>query len=320
MNSSRSKTKIEERLRAIATDLLALNEHPALSRGMTLEEKLDSYSTEWRSLYTEGCAKICRYAMMVFHDRAERHGILLMKIAHDCFKNYNPAGGDFVSYLSHTLSTEFTRTEQKEFVDEMRGGVVLSERSIQMAREFYATVEGMGKNPQNPKVQEWYCKRFGIAPEALREALQTDCDTRVAGETVPVEGGEEFSVFDTLGVFDLNSGYDEERESEYKKAFDKIEAVFQKQQERTKAYTSALVTHCLLKEMERTERSRLFASDLLAPYSFADKEVLAQWRSGGDIGSQKDIAQRFNRDETDASRTMRKFLEKVEKYERKSVK
>lgn len=113
-----------------------------------------------------------------------------------------------------------------------------------------------------------------------------------------------------------NEEFDEEK---YTTLFNKIEETFQKQQLRTKPYISALITFNILKEIEKKEKTsfHIKISDLLAKYAFSDQEILSNWKAGYDIGRQKDICRRFKPDlsienaESDASRTFKKFLEKM---------
>lgn len=323
----RSKKEIERRLREIAYELVSLNEHPKFKNKMSLEEKISKYSTRWRNLYIEGSAEICLYAEKMYpshsgeSSRTAKHGILLMKIAHDCFKNFKPEDGDFINYISHVICIEFAKSEKKEIADELKGGIIYSSSTAKIAKNFIKWTEEYGKDSQSIKVQEWYCKYVcsDLSVDNLNKALRLEFETNVMEETVSTDEQKDVSIFESFAInndYLENEEFDEEK---YTTIFNKIEKTFQKQQLRTKPYISALITFNILKEIEKKEKTsfHIKISDLLAKYAFSDQEILSNWKAGYDIGRQKDICRRFKPDlsienaESDASRTFKKFLEKM---------
>ena len=320
-NPKKSRLEIEKRLREIASELLSLNERPTITKKMTLEEKLSSYSTDWRNLYTEGCAEICLYAEKLYPahsgepSRAARHGVLLMKIAHYCFKNFQPESGDFINYLSHTIKTEFTRAERKESLDEMYGGIKNSASTVRIAKEFLDWSEQNGKNPKIQNVQKWYCTCFGVSIEKLQKALKTEFEISNTDEVYFSTNDKQLSLFDTL---DSNYSDGEKHvadEDEVEKYLSEIDARFCYCQERTKAYLAALLTHRVLTELENTKIEKDKIEELLRNLSFAceleSKRVAESFFGAGEFFTQEQVAAWFGRDKTDASRTLKNFEKKL---------
>ena len=325
----RTKAEIEENIRIIAKEILALDEHPQFDKTAKLEEKLNAYSPEWRSRYAEGCSEICLYASKLYPapksedekdsepSRAAKHGILIMTIAHNCFKNYREDSGDIIHYISKSFKTEFARAEYEEMVDEMRGGLNPPDHILNLVKQYYSVIEGLGKNPNNIEVQKWYCSRYDIDLKKLQNALKKNFETANTDENSSIKEDKEASVFDKISESSLNSEYDKSEEEKYRLLFEKIEKCYCQEVKAQKGDYSKLITVYLLKGLAKNIKSRLLMADLLLSYSFIDKLTLQHWKHNVKIEDQKSIAIRLYPNSTEksakeeASRWMKKFGKKL---------
>ena len=102
---------------------------------------------------------------------------------------------------------------------------------------------------------------------------------------------------------------------ELNSCIEKMNNVYLKSQDRTKKYLSALITRQFLFGAENANIEIKKALALIRKKPFADtqeaRKVIELFLKNT-LPTQEDVASWFDRDKTDASRTMRKFLEKLE--------
>ena len=127
--------------------------------------------------------------------------------------------------------------------------------------------------------------------------------------------GETNSILDTVqkDYASSESNYNADKLDLWLKQIDEI---FFEQQERIKEYLSSLLLRQLLEEMNNAKIDSNSVIKFLDGKSFANtenaKRVIESFLSDEDFVTQGEVAGWFNRDKTDASRTMKEFLKKVE--------
>jgi hypothetical protein len=92
---------------------------------------------------------------------------------------------------------------------------------------------------------------------------------------------------------------------------DVFNEVFSKTQKRVKPYLSELLS-------SKYYEAALEAQKLKHNYPFFDYKKIAIWSRGKNVPSQRDIAKSWNRNETDASRTIEKFEKRAQGKLRKN--
>ena len=329
------RERAEARLRLIAEELCALHE-PAAPQKLPLEDKLSAHSAAWRRLYTEGCAEVCRYAMALYPPRQDapsrsaQHGVLLMKIAHDCFTGWDAKKGDFIHFLANTIKTEFARTERREQVEAARGGMGLPEQKRRLVSRYLREVEGLGKSPESDAVQQWWCRSHGADYAELQESLVLYRQSLLVRDDAPASAGEEVpSVFETDAVdasllpqSAIASLLAAEAETEaLALVVQSIDAVWHKKQQRAQEYLGALATQEFLHIVSSQGLDPEAALTLLDRSAFADRQQLTAFRTDGTVLARRDLLERFPsrakdgtlhpRDESRASHDSTAFLSAV---------
>ncbi len=128
------------------------------------------------------------------------------------------------------------------------------------------------------------------------------------------ESGKGVSIFDLMESNLHNPEIDfESKESRAKtvKILKVIDECFLGRQDRVKKYLSALLTHKLFDVLSSLDKYKANVN-----FQFIDKklfEELYHIQDPKDFPTQQDIASRFGKDKTDASRTLKKFFIDVEK-------
>ena len=96
-----------------------------------------------------------------------------------------------------------------------------------------------------------------------------------------------------------------------------VDAAFAASQDRTKPYLSALLTHRVLCELDATKIDSTVILEVLHNARFSDTEhgrkLIRLFFEAKDFPTQEDIAEQFDKDKTDASRTISSFIKKLQK-------
>lgn len=280
-------------------------------------------SAEFSSLKSNLTEKAWQWAEITFgKTKIQNAGVEIMKCVGLCISSFDSTCGKFICYLSASLKNEISRANEKNAVFEARC-IKIPSKKITVAEMAvrYAMANQMHIGSQ--KTLEMIAQAFGIEYAKIEETVRLYFQDETISENSADEDDEDFSLFDTNSVNkNLLNRYqadkkilDDENLSEIEDYIAKIDRKIQEQQKRTQPYISALVTNQLLHELDN---AHLACSDMdfLDGVSFIStkesREIVSQFMHGEPL-SQENVAKMFGRDKTDASRTMRGFLEKLKK-------
>ncbi len=131
---------------------------------------------------------------------------------------------------------------------------------------------------------------------------------------------KEISIFETQKTINPTQEQISIDKNELENCLTVMDSIFREQQERTKPFLSALLTRVFLSKSEEAKMPSKMAQEYLAVRSFVMTaealKVKEAFLSGDKCPTQQEVAAWFGRDKTDASRTLRKFLEKMESREK----
>jgi hypothetical protein len=118
--------------------------------------------------------------------------------------------------------------------------------------------------------------------------------------------GKECSLFGTVEAPCFYENFDEAivNNDLISRCFATIDEVFKNMQERVQPYRRMLVTLEFIDALADI-------ADLNQNYSFIDYEMLEAYKTDKKKPTQRSIADKFNRNESDASRTLSEFMEKI---------
>lgn len=296
------KQRLEERIQATATEIFSLAK----------TARLDG-SEEFKSLRTKLAADIWEWCGAEFgRKRTGNAGVEIMECVNRSLSSFKGEAAKYMKYIAAALKKEIRRATGKVACEE-RCLIRLPDKKQRKIKEFRHFAEHCGKGITNPYVQKLFAKTCACPVEEISALAQYYACSLVRGDTIPSDDGEERSLLDTVSVKDATPEETVILKTELERCLTEIDKAFAKVQERTKPYLSALITHLLLGELETASKDNAIA--LLRSKSFAKTEaaqkIIAEYRAGGEFCSQEYVARRFDRDKTDASRTLKKFLEKV---------
>ncbi len=297
------KKCLEEKIVATANELFSLSQNER------------ECSEEFKTLKIKLAADIWRWGGIVFKKRVENAGVEIMECINRSFLSFN-GETSYVNYISAALKKEIQRANEKEFVEKHRL-ISLPDKKRRKLNCILRYAESLGKDIKSEAMQRELAKEFGCSQKKIAELILYNFRSFTQGDTI-TEEGEELSLFDCVPD-QMYKGAENALvvRSELEELLSAVDETFNASQERTKPYLSALVTDCVLCEAENANALDS-ALDLLFAFSFAKTEnaqkIVERYKSSGEPFSQKEIAACFGRKESDASRTLKKFSEKVPSF------
>lgn len=296
------KERLEERIQATATEIFSLEETARCDE-----------NEEFKSLKTKLAADILRWCALVFgSQRTGNAGVEIMKCINRSIRSFKGEAAGYMNYIAVALKKEIRRAAREAAYQE-RCLIRLSDKKLRKIKQFRHFAESCGKDITNADVQKLIAKEWRCDVEEVAELVRYSVQSFVRGDTIISGDGEEQSLWETVPAQENMTEEKVISKIELKRYLAEIDKTFASAQERTKPYLSALITHRLLVELETASKDNAVA--LLRSASFAKTEhaqkLIAMYQTDGAFCSQEDVAKWFGRDKTDASRTLKKFLEKV---------
>lgn len=275
-------------------------------------------SCEFLTLRTKLADSSWRLLKLTWNQKFENASCEIMKCVNDCITKYDGSSEEFIKYLYTSLKNAIRRANS-ESVDANRMLIKTPEKKRRTIKSIMHYCESCGKDISDLAVRNSICKFFGITEKQLSELVLLYNQSFVQSDTALYEAGTEFSILDSEYVFEA-SHYDlPEKKVLFDDALDNrleaIDCVFKDSQVRTKPYLSALITRQILEELESKGIDSKNSLDHLRNRHFVatqeSRKVIEKFLSACKCPSQQEVSSWFGRDKTDASRTMRKFMEKL---------
>ncbi|MBR1614825.1 MAG: hypothetical protein IJ673_05015 [Treponema sp.] len=286
---------------------------------LLLKEKNRQDSEEFNSLRTKLAENIWKWASGVFQKAGiQNAGEEIMKCVNLSITSFDGSAEKYISYISVSIKNEIRRANEKLKLFESRA-ISFPQKKQRQLKQMIHWAEQYGKNISDPEVQERLAAIFGTSKSEINELLRLQEQSRTTGEKSVDEDGNEYSVLDEKSV-SQKSGYgDVDFDSLIElegldSCVEKINDAYLNSQERTKTYISALITRQFLCEAESANIEIESVIAIIQKKPFAETQEARkaiELFQKNELPTQEEVASWFGKDKTDASRTMRKFLDKM---------
>ena len=232
----------------------------------------------------------------------EPYGSEIMEVATRCISNYDPSKGVFLHYFNSAWKQEYSHITGEKISDERFRGIRVTEEEKRNIRKYLKLAEKMDSRVSHSDLIDRISEAMSI-PADKAELLAQMSNIFVAGDTTLIEDGEEISIWEQV-----SDGTSIEQQFEMADSvsdlLQTIENAFDGLQDRQKGIVSDMVTIRIWSVME----------DLITSgkqYRFVSKDVVSKFELTGVMPTQRQIAEKYNRDETSISRSMKEFLRKL---------
>ena len=272
----------------------------------------DKKSQEYKKLFQRIYTPIWDWMLICFNEDDVRNaGVEIFHCIKRTLKNYDGNKGSYIGFLYTCLNDEIKHKKEKAEVKKFR---MCSRTNYNRAVQLVNAARKIGKNPNNKNVQIWLAKQSGLTEDEVKVLVFKYFQSEIVEEQIKEnEGDTEVSIFETQAV---QNNYLTPEEKVFKTEYALqdltiIEQVFDKCQERQKAYLSTFVTLRLLQILEKNFLMEQII-ELLKNRSFLDVELLKIFISQEPMPTQGDLAKDCGKDEGYISNRISEFFEKVQ--------
>ena len=260
-----------------------------------------------RSAYRKESLKMVEYLycylLAVNAKKNEPYGCEIVDVATRCINGYDKSG-DFLHYFNAAWKSEYTHICGDEIIDKKFQGIKLSEQEKRNVKKYMYLFSKC--NPQMPDEKK-YAKIAAVMELSIKKIrfIAETTETKVTSEYSSNTEGEEESAFAQIPAdFSVEEYFS--NLSSLKEMLDSVEEAYVQLQKRQKPIISDLLTIKIGMDIFEIEK----ISDA---YSFLSKEVRQQILQTGTVPTQREIAEKYGKNEASISRTINDFLKKIQK-------
>ena len=216
----------------------------------------------------------------------------------------------FLHYVNAAVKNEISRERQKDYLH----GLKVPQKISKYWKQLCQLADSRGIDNRDINKLRQLGVTLGIPKNVLEQVLKFG-KIKITGDSITVDG-KKINVFDTVQSNIRNPEVELEKKEDTQTVFRRfkiIDEFFGKKQKRVKPYLSALLTLLLFYDLA-TLNTQL---NTKPKFSFVDIALYDELQEiqikGGSNPTQQDIALRFGKMKSDASRTLKNFLEEVKK-------
>lgn len=246
------------------------------------------------------------YLMAINKEKYEGYACEIMQVAERCINGYDRSV-EFLHYFNVAWKNECAHIYGNEKIDDLFRGMKLS-KQIQNTMKKYAKIASKCNFDINEEAI--YSKLIDVIEMPLEEIKQIEeiMDTKVVWHINDHFDRNKTEILEQIADNFSIEGHFENRES-LTELLDKVEAFFEKCQERQKPIIADMLTIEI--GMDIFEIKNLSKS-----YSFISEDVCKQIIQTGRSPTQRDVAKKYGKNEASVSRMMKEFFKKVREREK----
>ena len=241
------------------------------------------------------------YLLAINKEKYEPYGCEIVDVATRCINGYDKSG-DFIHYFNVAWSREYSHICGNEIINNKFQGMKLSDQERRDIKKYMRIVSRCNPNMTQEERLIKVSELMELPLERIKQISET-ADTRIVREVAHNSEGEEVSLFDQVEEeFSTETYFD--NLASLTELLDQIEAAYLKVQERQKPIISDMLTIKIGLDIWEIEK-------LAKKYEFISVEISKNIKHTGNVPTQRDIAEKYGKNEASISRTMKEFLKKV---------
>lgn len=241
------------------------------------------------------------YLLAINKEKYEPYGCEIVDVATRCINGYDKSG-DFIHYFNAAWSREYSHICGNEIINNKFQGMKLSDQERRDIKKYMRIVSRCNPNMTQEERLIKVSELMELPLERIKQLSET-ADTRIVSEVAHNSEGEEVSLFDQVEEeFSTETYFD--NLASLTELLDQVEAAYSKAQERQKPIISDMLTIRIGLDIWEIEK-------LAKKYEFISFEISESIKHTGNVPTQRDIAEKYGKNEASVSRTMKEFLKKV---------
>jgi hypothetical protein len=238
-------------------------------------------------------------------------GYEIIKTVKACIKAYKIENGAFLNYFNSALKRTILVAKAKEMTEVMRGGFTLDEKTEYTIRQILKLAKVRGDDINDSGFQKRAAAVMNIPITVVIEAIAINDAIAVRSGNDKItnkDGGEEDNELFSFIAAVIDTAEDALIKFEsMREIVVSIDTVFRGQQERIKPLLAKLLTARLLDAINEIQ----LIEEVMPGMAFIDDDIYLRYKQNNTVPTAREIAEAHGVMEASASRTLKKFLEKV---------
>ena len=246
------------------------------------------------------------YLIATNEEKNEPYGCEIVDVATRCINGFD-GSGNFLHYFNAAWKNEFSHICGEEIISKKFHGMKITEQDKRNIKKY---MRFLSRNSQFCTEEEKFEKiadLMNLSIEEVRNVAESS-ETQVIGEYTHNADGEEISTIEQMtSDFSIENYFD--NLASMVEVLDSIENVYLDLQERQKPIVSDMLTCKIGLDIYEIEKISKY-------FTFISEEVGTIIKQTGKVPSQREIAEKYGKNEASISRTIKDFLIKVRKGEK----
>lgn len=240
------------------------------------------------------------YLLSINQYEYEPYGCEITEVAIRCISNYDGSKGVFLHYFNSAWKQEYSHIMGRKLEEEKYRGLRITEEDRRAVRKYIKLARQMSSGGSMDQLYKKLSLAMKLPVERIMELAQLDSVT-VGSDSYMGDDGEEQSLWDQIPGNE-SIGQNIETAENIEELLRRLENVYGSLQERQKPIVSDMITARICTFLTEAEDGR---------FTFVSNSVMERYRKDGSVPTQRDIAQKYGRDEASISRTVNTFLKKL---------
>jgi hypothetical protein len=240
------------------------------------------------------------YLLSINRYEYEPYGCEITEVAIRCISNYDGSKGVFLHYFNSAWKQEYSHIMGRKLEEEKYRGLRIAEEDRRAVRKYIKLARQMSSVCSVDQLYKKLSMAMGLPVERIMELAQLDGVT-VGSDSYIGDDGEEQSLWDQIPGNENISRRIETAE-DIEELLHRLESAYGSLQERQKPIVSDMITARICTFLTEAEAGR---------FTFISNSVMEKYKKDGSVLTQRDIAQKYGRDEASISRTVNNFLRKL---------
>ena len=242
------------------------------------------------------------YLLAINQYEYEPYGCEITEVAIRCINNFDGSKGVFLHYFNSAWKQEYSHIMGKKIEEEKYRGLRITEEDRRAVRKYIKLAQQMRMDCRADQLFEQLSMAMNLPVERIIELAQLNSVT-VGSDSYIGDDGEEQSLWDKIQGSE-NVSQSIETAENIEELLRRLEREYESLQQRQKPIVSDMITAKICTFLTEAEAGK---------FTFISESVLERYRKNGIVPTQRNIAQKYGRDEASISRTINTFLKKLKR-------
>jgi len=242
------------------------------------------------------------YLLGINEQKYEPYGYEITVVAKRCINGFKGEKGEFLHYFNAAWKQKIKHIYSDQLHEEKFRGVKVTEDEKRNIRKYLKLIRSIDASLSSQKIYENIADAMNLTVEVVKEIAEM-CNISITSNVLHNSDGEESDRFEQTPYSYFMEDLLEESD-QLTEFLENIELTFAGLQERQRPIISAALTVRIVEDVTSLNIE-------YEKYSFINRSIIDEYNHLGYLPAQRDIAEKYGRNEASISRTLKEFIIKL---------